>query len=206
MRYKFEVWEHGLGKPGEILDLCNWVREKLPDAKIYSENDDDVDEVIFKIVDVRPGQYTVTDVNDLVERLTKLMLGSNDLLASLEKNAQLLFVGATLSLGERAVDESDRGQTRRDIKRDVEFAIRALRKYGVAIYGCVDADVSLENATLERFPLTCSGIRFFERQYRQADPDILPRGHKGSELDTRNNHGFWAVTGVIAGIAARGAI
>jgi hypothetical protein len=34
----------------------------------------------------------------------------------------------------------------------------------------------------------------------------LIRFRASRKLDTRNNHGFRAVTGVIAGIAARGAI
>lgn len=173
MIYKFDIWEHGLGNPQEILDLCKWVRANLPDAKLPSHDDGD-QEIIFRIVDVRPGRYDSAAVNGLVERLTKLMLGDEGLLSTIDRNAQLLFIGSTPSLSERALDETDEGEPKRDIKRDVEFAIRTLRKYGVAIYGCVDADVSLTHAALERFPLTCSGIRLFEQQYSQADPDSLP--------------------------------
>lgn len=174
MTFRFDVWEHSLGNPDEILDVCRWVNAELPRLKSRATARHDGPEIVFRIVDVRPGAYAEDDVRGLIDKLTRLMLADPELIRSVESHAQLLFVGATPSLGNRAKDEwAEDDGLRRDLKRDTEFAIRTLRGYRVALYGCVDALVDADHA-LERLPLACSAIRLFERLYR-APPGGDPR-------------------------------
>lgn len=170
MAFTFRAWQHAdIGKPGVIVDACNWIKDELPEAKLAGSAWSSGTNIMFEVIDVRPGAHEPDKINTLVEKLTKLMLADSEMLKSVEEKSQLLFVGAMPALGSRTVRESgqDPGLCR-DPRYDVEFAIRALRSYGAALYGCIDDNLDLSQASLDRFPLACSARRLFEDFYVEA--------------------------------------
>jgi len=167
MPFNFRAWEptRTVGRPGEIVRACEWVQEKLIEMGRLTQPD----QIVFEIVDVRPGPHSQETIATLTETLTNLLLADDKLLAGLTPQSQLLFVGATPSLSAYPEEEGTAEQpVSRDIRRDVEFTIRALRSYGVALYGCIDSDPSARD--LDDLPLVTSALRLFERFYREPSP------------------------------------
>ncbi len=170
MAFTFRAWQHAdIGKPGEIVAVCNWIQDKLPNARRAAAARNARNDILFEVIDVRPGAHAPGKIDALVENLTKLMLADSKMMGSISKKSQLLFVGETPALGSRTVAESDRGRDLwRDPRYDVEFAIRVLRSYGVALYGCIDENLDLSEATPEQFPRASSARRLFEDFYVEA--------------------------------------
>lgn len=165
MTFIFRAYEPTkfIGQPEEIVSACEWARSKLlPDRHLQDKQD-----IIFEIVDVRPGPHHEASVFALNEALLKLLLGDNTMLTTLTARSQLLFVGATPSLSSYPPEAGTAAEPKkRDIRRDVEFSIRVLRSYGIALYGCIDGDLLLRNSP-DDLPFVTSALRLFERFYRE---------------------------------------
>lgn len=137
--FTFRAWKPAsvVGEPGVIADTFARMNVEL------WQGNDDLPDIRFEIVDLRPGDYAPDVVEELVKRLAEMLLGSQKSRSTFTANSRLLFVGAARTLATR----EDEASGNRAIKHDVEFYIRTLQNYDVAHYaGIGKGDVASQDA------------------------------------------------------------
>ena len=132
--FTFQAWQSGslVGDPAAV------VRAFTRGYYALWPRDEGHPDICFEIVDLRPGAYSQTQVEALIQRLTNLLLGDLAQCREFSATSRLLFVGnvRTLATREKENDNS------RSIKQDAEFYIRTLQNYGVAHYAGIGIDAT----------------------------------------------------------------
>ena len=121
----------------------------------------------FEIVDLRAGPHAPDVVEDLIQKLAKLLLADAGLCHAVAGGTRLLFVGGVRTLASREKE----GEGCRAIKQDAEFYIRALQNYGAAHYAYIGRG---QQDASELTALVQSALIGMARHYDEPRPSPNP--------------------------------